>query len=120
MCLISLVVRYCLNPSCCFSVDNLLHCHARWMLISPLRKASKSSDCVVQLPSRITVNNDTVSRYYNGLPKREVASLRESGQFGGWNCEMMPNVAWVRVDFAHTTSYESAMNVVMRPTGFSS
>jgi len=47
VCLISLVVRYCRNPSCCLSADNLLHSHARWMLISPLRKASKSSDCAV-------------------------------------------------------------------------
>jgi len=39
-----------------------------------------------------------------------VASLSEGGQLGGWNCDVMPNVAGMRAEFVQTTGYELAMS----------
>ncbi len=65
-----------------------------------------------QLPARITIKNDAISRNQERVSKREVTLLRKRGQFGGWNGEMMPNITWMRMEFFQPTGYEPAMEVV--------
>ncbi|PYX73353.1 MAG: hypothetical protein DMG72_13180 [Acidobacteria bacterium] len=60
----------------------------------------------------MAINNRAVLRDHERLLEREVTSFSECGQFASWNCEMMPNGTWMRVEFAQTTGYELAIIVV--------
>ena len=70
-----------------------------------------------QLQPRISVKDYAVLCDYERLQKDVVISLGECGQLGGWNREMVPNIAGVRVEFVQATGYELANSetaVVMR------
>jgi hypothetical protein len=70
-----------------------------------------------QLQPRISVKDYAVLCDYERLQKDVVISIGEGGQLGGWNRQMVPNIAGVRVQFVQATGYELAnfeAAVVMR------
>jgi len=60
----------------------------------------------------MAINNRAVLRDHERLLEREVTSFSECGQFAGWNPELMPSVAWMRMEFVQMTGYLLAMKVV--------
>jgi hypothetical protein len=61
-----------------------------------------------ELQPRISVKDYAVLCDYERLQKDVVISIGDCGQLGGWNREMVPNIAGVRVEFVKATSYELA------------
>ena len=61
-----------------------------------------------QLQPRISVKDHAVLCDYERLQKDAVISIGECGQLGGWNREMVPSIAGVRLEFVQATGHELA------------
>src|SRR5439155_25117511 len=59
----------------------------------------------------MAINNRAVLRDHERLLEREVTSFSECGQFAGWNPELMPSVAWMRMEFVQMTGYLLALAI---------
>jgi hypothetical protein len=65
-----------------------------------------------QFQSSMPVHNRKVLGDNERLPKREVTSVRQHGQLGGWHCEMMSHVTGMRTEFGHAAGDEVTPKII--------